>query len=434
MAWGQLSLTRALMLGLLAQVAVADAADAKADPVPSGSADGLVYEAIEKTQIYADNNTATATTTPTTIQAPPVEGWWESKICEKGYCIYTNRKLVNGRGIALVTRYEEYLKVERTENHINKADNKYYMPDAVSETFIVNKGPALAAAKPLRRGKPVMSWSPVLLVHKDFFDDVVKKVDRKRILETAVSFLPPATLETFNKQRGDDGKRSVEAILRAAPFEVDLGYVAKPGDHAKHYANYPEVSILRHDCRPNLAFHIDDSLAHVTTVARRAAEGEELTIAYVDPFAPRAERQAWVQKYSPLGKPCACDACTARGNTAALKASDDRVVELLAIQAELKNHESRRVTEDLIDRYLELFDQERLQARLFNAYELAATNYNYLGLDVKAKKYADLAVQAGIVEEGVNANDVIAMRIMASDIRGHYTYQYTLKRLGKVPK
>lgn len=55
------------------------------------------------------------------------------------------------------------------------------------------------------------------------------------------------------------------------------------------------------------------------------------------------------------------------------------------------------------------------------AYELAATNNNYLGLeeDKKAKKYAELAVQAARIEYGEDANEVVAMRILAGDVRGH---------------
>jgi hypothetical protein len=46
-----------------------------------------------------------------------------------------------------------------------------------------------------------MSWSPVLMVHKNFFEDVVKKAERTRILEQAVSFMPEATRVKFDRQR-----------------------------------------------------------------------------------------------------------------------------------------------------------------------------------------------------------------------------------------
>lgn len=67
------------------------------------------------------------------------------------------------------------------------------------------------------------------------------------------------------------------------------------------------------------------------------------------------------------------------------------------------------------------------------AYELAAINYNYLGQedDKKAKKYAELAVQAARIEHGRDANEVVAMRILAGDVRGHWSWEYKLRFRGK---
>ncbi|KAK0610049.1 hypothetical protein B0T17DRAFT_455723, partial [Bombardia bombarda] len=227
--------------------------------------------------------------------------------------------------------------------------------------------------------------------------------------------------------------KSIEQILLAHPFEIDLGYpqTSQQGeDHAKHIVNYPEVAVVQHDCRPNAAFYIDNNLSFRATVARRIAAGEELTISYLDPFLPRAKRREWVKKHRGLGKPCPCEACVQKNSFEQLKKSDARMKELLKLQAKLKDHDSRDITVEMIDRYIKLFEEEKLHIRLGEAYETAAHNYNYLGEDKLAKKYADMAVQAGMIEGGSESNDVIAMKIMASDVKGHYSYQYTLKRLG----
>ncbi|KAK3934278.1 hypothetical protein QBC46DRAFT_414061 [Diplogelasinospora grovesii] len=406
-------------------------------------AEGLAYEAIQKVEVYTDNATSSTTGQSSGVVVVPEKGWYIPKICSGGYCVFANRGLVNGRGLALVTKFEDFQKVERVEDHLNRGANKYDQKpgEGWEEADVVEKGPGIVALKPLRRGKPLMAWTPVLMVHKDLFRDVTHKAERTRLLEKAVSFLPDQTRERFNKQRGgkehtevDDPWRSVEDVVLAHPFEIDLGFAVKPDDHAKHYVNYPEVSVLQHDCRPNVAFYIDNNLAHRTTIARKVQPGEELTIAYVDPMLARGERNEWIKKHRGLrpgnkeNKKCPCLACNQKGNLAELKKSDARIEELLAIQAELKNHDSTKVTPEMIARYVELHELERLNTKLADAYELVALNYNYLGDHKNAKKYADLAVQAGIVEGGVESNDVVAMRIMASDVKGHYSYEFTVKK------
>ncbi|KAL2168010.1 hypothetical protein VTG60DRAFT_545 [Thermothelomyces hinnuleus] len=433
----QLSWARVLFFGLLAPLATAADANAKAE---GGSADGLAYDTIQKVDIYTDNATV-----PTT-QTPPVEGWWDSRICSGSYCVYTNRRIANGRGLVAVTRPDDFQKFERIEQHLNRGENKYLQdPVPFKTTDIPNKGPGVTATKNIRRGKPLMAWSPVLAVHKSFFEDVTKRKERDRLLEAAVSFLPEATRAVFDKQRARSGDskgtspRSVEDIVLAHPFEIDLGYVSyrqmNSEEHSRHYVNYPEVAVFQHDCRPNVATFIDASFALRANVARRVQEGEELTVTYVDPFLPREQRSSWVRQYRgfPDSKGCPCSACSPPGGPKGAKAAegDKRLKEILRIRGELRNPESTKVDFAMIERFLKLYEEDRLHAKLAEAYELAALNFNYLGDDKRAKKYADLAVQAGIIEQGVDANDVIAMKIMAKDIKGHYSYRYTLKRRGK---
>lgn len=446
MAWGQLSLTRVLLLGLLAPLA---AAEDKAKADTAGSADGLAYEAIDRTEIYTDNATAP--------NIPPVEGWWDSKICSdtlEPYCVYTNRRVANGRGMVVVTKPDEFHKLDRLEEHLNQGENKYLQdPLPFTSTSSPTHGLSLTATTAIRRGKPLLSFTPILLVHKSFPAQVPRKKERTRLLEAALSYLPPQTQTLFNTQRPRPGDtsglnpRSVEDILLAHPFELDLGYATyrkqgaeddDPHDHSRHWANYPEAAGFRHDCRPNVATHMDRSFSLRATVARRVKPGEELTVSYVDPFQPRDVREEWVQAHrsvalGPDGKGtggCGCEACAHGGDKGKVVEGDKRLKEIMVLRGELRNHDSRKVDFAMIERFLKLCEEDRLNAKMAEPYELAALNFNYLGDDKRAKKYAELAVQAGIVEGGVESNDVVAMRIMAKDVKGHYSYRYTLKRRG----
>ncbi|KAK3334517.1 hypothetical protein B0H65DRAFT_503688, partial [Neurospora tetraspora] len=479
MAW----LTRALFLlsllshlQLLTLAKTSDKKPAAAAPIAgAGPKEDLAYEEIDKFQIvYASNATF-----PNSI--PPTDGWWSSPHClQSTYCIYINPTLSHNRGIVLLTKPTDFQKISRLDHHLSAATDRIeaLTPDGSApfeESYILSKGPGLTATMQLRRGKPLALAAPVLLVHKDFFGDIWRRSERNKLLEQAVSFLPPATRERFDRQRtlslgpspdGKDGKgtkRSIEQILLASPFEIDLGSNSytplgaggqeSQADHSKHYVNYPSLSLFTHSCRPNIAFHIDGNLALKTTVARKVSPGEELSVAYVDPMKPRKERQEWVGKYRPSsgsgsgsgeesgggGGGCPCPACSGHypsvlskqhghphtsSPAEELAKSDARLTELESIRSELRNHESRKVTPEMIEKFIKLHVEEGLESKMAEAYELAATNYNYLGEDRKAKKYADLAVQAARIEYGRDANDVITMRIMAGDVRGHWSYQY----------
>ncbi|KAL2123600.1 hypothetical protein VTJ04DRAFT_4055 [Mycothermus thermophilus] len=440
----RLSLTRVFFLGLLTPLARAEGSQEHAAPPPPPNVnDGLAYDEIQKTVVYTDNSTAQA-------NVPPVKGWWNSNICsqDENYCVFTNLRAANGRGIVAVTRPDELEKLEKVEELINKGENRYLIEDpagTVEEKDLPEYDgvPGLVAKKTLRRNKPLMAWTPVLLAHKQMFDKKgPKKRDRTRLLEAAVSFLPPETRAAFDKQRrrpGDNSglnPRSIEEILKAHPWEVDLGFTwgRDPDINSKHYINYPEVSVLQHDCRPNTATYIDSQFTLRATVARRVNPGEVLTVSYIDPFLPRKARNAFVRKHraprGPDGKPthgCRCSACSGPDK----EKHEERLTEIVELRGELRNPDSKKVDFALIERFVKLVEEEGLHAKYAEPYELAALNFNYYGDDKRAKKYADKAVQAGIVEGGLESNDVVAMRIMANDIKGHYSYRYQLKRRGQ---
>ncbi|KAK3504268.1 hypothetical protein B0T13DRAFT_492409 [Neurospora crassa] len=485
-------LTRALLLSLSAQLAIAKTSNEDApQPAPVPNADdgkNLAYEKIDKSQVVYTSNT----TSPDPNSIPPTSGWWSSNICAQNtYCIYTNLGIGHGRGIVLLTKYADFQKISRLDQHLDQANDRIEAvtttPERAeatgakgkedrereeekpfSESFILSKGPGLTATIPLRRGKPLMRAAPVLLVHKDFFADIWRKSERNKFLEKAVSFLPPATREAFDRQRTlyvlapDQEERTIEQILLASPFEIDLGsnsytpfgQESLQTDHSKHYINYPSMLLFTHSCRPNIAFHIDGNLALRTTVARKVAPGEELSIAYIDPLLPRKERQEWVGRYRPSLSPsslspspyCPCPACTGHypsskphghphpsspsspSQELSTSASSARLASLDRIRSQLRNHDSPPVPPETIEYFLQLHIEEGLESKMAEAYELAATNYNYLGKDdKKAKKYAELAVQAARIEYGGDANEVVAMRIMAGDVRGHWSWGYKVQ-------
>ncbi|KLU93068.1 hypothetical protein MAPG_12011 [Magnaporthiopsis poae ATCC 64411] len=90
--------------------------------------------------------------------------------------------------------------------------------------------------------------------------------------------------------------------------------------------------------------------------------------------------------------------------------------------------DSKRVTTGMLEHYVTLLERDRRQARMAEPYELVAYNYAYLGFEKKARKYGALAVQAAVIEQGPDANDVTALRIFANSVTEHYSWQRKVKK------
>ncbi len=219
---------------------------------------------------------------------------------------------------------------------------------------------AYVANTTIKRGTRIMALSPVLVVHKDFFEEVRKAADQDRLLDAALKPLPWATRQKFNAQRVEKstGHKVKDAVMGRA-FELDMRPSGGPQDDAneKHYLNYPEGAAFTHDCRPNLAYHIDGHLAFQAVAARKILPGEELTIVLTDPFSAASSRKGQIKKAT--GHACTCSQCTGGGNIQELKKSDERLKEIKGIEAHLKDHTSEHVTSKMIERLVELLCQGR---------------------------------------------------------------------------
>lgn len=220
------------------------------------------------------------------------------------------------------------------------------------------------------------------------------------------------------------GGHKILDILATNSFQMNLDPAGKDTT-AHHYGNYPEVSRFNHDCRPNVAFYIDKTtLRHTTTVVRPVKEGEELTISYLDVTKPREHRQqraemAW-------GFKCSCSQCTLPAPLA--KKSDARLSEIERLEKKLSDIYDKEVTPKLLEQLAKMHEIERLQTKLASPYTLIALNYNMLGEDKMARKYARLAQEALVIEHGErDAGDLEAMRGLERDPRGHFTWRARLK-------
>jgi hypothetical protein len=103
-------------------------------------------------------------------------------------------------------------------------------------------------------------------------------------------------------------------------------------------------------------------------------------------------------------------------------ASDQLLVELYKTENALGDFNNKEVSEGMIDKLLKLYEQEHLEAQIAGAYVLAAINYSMFGNAKKAKKYAALAVEAGLVQFGPDAGDVKVMMDLEKSPKNHWSW------------
>lgn len=356
--------------------------------------------------------------------------------CEAGFCLYANRGFAGGRGIALITTEESYLRVKAVgdllqEHDISFKDQPSALPFHVDS--VDGKGEGLLVDQPLKRGDPIMAHTPVFLVHRAFREDLPPP-RQQLLLDAAINSLPKPTAELFLKLSGHahaSQDHRVAAILHTNGFQVnlDLGPDADQGQ-GHHYAVFPEVARMNHDCRPNVVFYVDPAtLMHITTAVREIYPGEELTLSYLDPFAPHPERQERARAVWGFG--CECELCRAPEEAAA--DSEMRLAEIQWIESRLEDSSSTEVSTGLISYLLGLYENEGLYCCLAGAYALAALNFNMLGFASQAVTYAGLAIEALKMEQGETAPDIRSLTELSRDPKGHFTWKGRVKKPGEKP-
>lgn len=349
-------------------------------------------------------------------------GWVGPQHCVREYCVYSNREFAGG--LVVITDEKNAKRISKlSDNTAGGSKAPGSAPPPFYATEVPGKGIGLVANRTIKRGERIMLWQPTYMIHRKL-TDVLSPDEQQYILDAALMKLPAPRRRAFSRQLGQFGGHRVRDILMTNAFQMDVGRDAEEGsEQGHHLGNFPDVSRFNHDCRPNVAYYMDEQLVHHTHAVREIPAGEELTLTYVDPFGPHDARQSHILQS--WGFACTCPHCSM--SAARVRESDARLQEIDRIEAELADVGSPRATLKLVRRLLELYDKERLDVKLHGAYVLAALNYNLFGDAAKAKKYAELAVETGIVEYGPEADDVQSMRDLAKNPRAHFTWR---KRIG----
>lgn len=352
-----------------------------------------------------------------------ITGWEGPGHCVREYCVYSNRHFC--RGIVVITNRENAKEIFELPDVTTSAAAASTHSPPFYATEIPGKGIGLVANRTIKRGEPIMVWQPTFMVHAKL-TEALSPEEHRHVLDAALLKLPAARRRAFSRQLGQFGGHRVSDILLTNSFQVAVGgdredeaQAGQGQGQGHHLGSFPDVSRINHDCRPNLAFRIDEHLAHRTHAVRDIYAGEELTLSYMNPFEAHAVRQRHILQS--WGFACTCQHCAMSGDE--IRASDARLDEMDELEAELGNFASNKASVAMVERLLDLYEKERLYAKTNGAYVLAALNYNLFGDAKNAKKYAQLAVETGIVEFGPEADDVKAMEMLAKSPKDHFTWK-----------
>ncbi|KAL2181341.1 uncharacterized protein P884DRAFT_188573, partial [Thermothelomyces heterothallicus CBS 202.75] len=362
----------------------------------------------------------------------------QGRYAEQPICVFTDTTFADGRGISLVTTPQRarYLASKpaftrpETVRGINQDLNRT-VPAKYEMRHIPGKGMGLIATSHIRRGDLIVANTASLMIDYRAFNELSKR-EYTSLQAAAVSHLPSFhadRLLALSAHVTDTShlarEELIEKIAATNSFDIDPDE-DDPDQHHSFFVLFPEIARMNHDCRPNAEYRYEGggggrgagSLAQSVRAARDIAPGEEITLSYIDPLLPggRAARVDRLRRN--WGFACACPLCSL--DRARSEESDRRIAQIAEIKDELATGKACPAMADLL---VALYEMERLWGLMYEAYMLAALEYNGAGDPWTAVKYARLALEWGIPMLEEADEDLEDMRELASDPQRHWSWR-----------
>jgi hypothetical protein len=188
---------------------------------------------------------------------------------------------------------------------------------------------------------------------------------------------------------------------------------------------------MNHDCRPNAHYYFDPhTLTQHVHALRTIMPGEEVTISYIDPAQTSEVRKTALR--TSWGFPCGCNACNA--HQPIRDASDRRIEEILHLTAMLQDYSiESEITGagtgiKVADLLLQLYELEGMLGPKSEAYVLAAVEYNSAQKKWDAVRFANLAIEAGLLYGGPKDGDVLSMMELVKAPERHWSWDYRARK------
>ncbi|KAH6693831.1 hypothetical protein F5X68DRAFT_199758 [Plectosphaerella plurivora] len=402
---------------------------------------------------------------PVIKQTPPIEKvlldtvspWTQSTTCYQNgtvgleFCVYLSTPFANGRGMAVITDKSRAAHIARavagfmpedtkarrateelaplihkvTQKPVNVVNPKYKVVP------MEGKGFGVIATGPIKMGELILQETVSMLIDYAAFTHVPKDKLRK-LQRVAIDGLPKAHRKRFLEMSpGAAGWDSnveelVERVLVTNSFDVEMEDKVRDDEF---YAAFVETARMNHDCRPNIDYRFDPkTLTQRTAAIRDIAEGEELTLSYINTIQTHEARRDRLKKTWHFD--CTCPSCMQPAPQIA--ASDQRIRQIKDLRGELADYQaSSRATPGMAELLVSLYEQEKAWGTLPEGYTLAAIEWNGVGEAWTATKYARLAIEHGLATGWSDSGDNMQMRKLAADPWNHWSWMLrTRKRMG----
>jgi hypothetical protein len=361
---------------------------------------------------------------PTKRPAP-----WTQELCEPShdslgkYCIYTDTNFASGRGISIFTSPEVAEIIANSDPFLKPetiADVNIIPSPSFSKEALPGRGFGLIANRTLYRGDLIFAYTPAYIAAEDVYVNLPKS-KRHSMQREAIDALPPYTRDMVWGLHAHFDIERTDSIINTNSFEVEFG------EGKTHYAVFPETARINHDCRPNAHYHFDPkTLTSYVHAIRTIRPGEELSVSYTDLSVTHEERRAYIK--NSWGFDCTCSHCTRRD--VFINESDKRLLKIDELEAHLNDWTfSSSATPEMAETLVALYTLERLDSPISEAYTHAALQYNAVGKESQAVKYAALACEYGMLHNGADADDVLEMQDMMADPKGHWSWRLRHKVL-----
>ncbi|TQV90370.1 phosphotransferase enzyme family protein [Cordyceps javanica] len=276
------------------------------------------------------------------------------------------------------------------------------------QTVLKKENPSLALLAHIKehdyhRGDRIFAHTPILIFHEDASQNL--KDDVWAGLENdAVGGLPTPAKAMFWNLFGQPSHSPAGGRINTNAFSIDI-------EDTEHYAVFPEIARLNHDCRPNAAYFFDEAtLTHYVHAITDIHPGTELTITYIDPHMQREDRMRTL--FDTWGFNCSCSTCSLAAQLS--RASDARLDEIEEILEDFDEDEEI-MSSTMALTLISLYEQERLYGPLAEAYRFAATAFCAEGDVWNTVKYANLAIEIGMLENGFDSENLESLRRLSDD-------------------
>lgn len=360
---------------------------------------------------------------PTNITAPLIQThpdiWTHEPFCiesreaNNGFCVYTNDRFANGRGISIVSTPKEIMNIISTsilkDPFTAEAKNQETGAPKYKYEQVPGKGMGVIANATFARGAELQSFTPILA----FQDDVMQfmnREDQDLIQSIAVSRLPKTSQEIFYSLLGHAGENPILDRINTNAFTINMGSFQTSNFF---WGILPETSRFNHDCRPNSAYHFNaETLSHHVHALREIRPGEEITISYLTPYLQTHQRAHKISEQ--WGFECTCTLCTSPKQMQDI--SDHRLSLIPGLEDELNDLSPTRIATPSTALLLAtLFESENLIAAAADAYMYASLEYAYISDRRNAQIWAAKAVEGMAISMGKEHGYYVAMWDMLLD-------------------